>query len=100
VMRKLGTDEMPVDQIIRLFRDYIAGNDTSLLDEDGRVRLDALELRPEVQSAVAQTWVQVTSENLLELTDFQGFKRAFDNLFGFDVEGVDYTQPIETDLTW
>ena len=59
-----------------------------------------LELRPEVQSSVAGTWVQVTSENLLELTDFPGFKRAFDNLFGFDVEGVDYSQPVETELTW
>ena len=100
VMRKLGTDEMPIDQIIRLFRDYLAGNDTTLLDENGRVRLDALELRPEVQSGVAQTWVQVTSENLFELTDFQGFKRAFDNLFGFDIEGVDYSQPVETGLSW
>lgn len=100
VMRKLGTDEMPIDQMIRLFRDFLAGNDTTLLDENGRVRLDALELRPEVQSGVARTWVQVTSENLLQLTDFPGFKRAFDNLFGFDVEDMDYSQPVEIDLSW
>jgi enoyl-[acyl-carrier protein] reductase / trans-2-enoyl-CoA reductase (NAD+) len=100
VMRELGTDEAPVDQMIRLFRDFLAGNDASLLDENGRVRLDAFELRPEVQASVAKVWVQVTSENLNQLTDFQGFKRAFDNLFGFDVEGVDYSLPVETDLSW
>jgi enoyl-[acyl-carrier protein] reductase / trans-2-enoyl-CoA reductase (NAD+) len=100
VMRELGGDETPIDQIIRLFRDFLAGHDTKLLDEDGRIRLDALELRLEVQAAVAKTWVQVSSDNLDQLTDFKGFKRAFDNLFGFDVDGVDYTQPVETDLTW
>jgi enoyl-[acyl-carrier protein] reductase / trans-2-enoyl-CoA reductase (NAD+) len=100
VMRELGCDEMPVDQMIRLFRDYLAGGDTKLLDAEGRIRLDAGELRPEVQAAVAKVWVQITSENLHELTDFNGFKRAFDNLFGFGVEGVDYTQPTETELSW
>ncbi len=100
VMRELGCDEMPIDQMIRLFRDFLAGGDTRLLDAEGRIRLDARELQSEVQAAVANVWVQVTSENLHELTDFNGFKRAFDNLFGFDVEGVDYTQPSETELSW
>jgi enoyl-[acyl-carrier protein] reductase / trans-2-enoyl-CoA reductase (NAD+) len=100
VMRELGGDEMPIDQMIRLFRDFLAGGDPNLLDEEGRVRLDALELRPQVQAGIAKVWVQVESDNLDELTDFRGFKRAFDNLFGFDAEGVDYTQPVETDLRW
>lgn len=100
VMKAKGGDETPVDQMIRLFRDFLAGGDKTLLDEAGRVRLDALELRPEVQAGVAKLWLQVNSENLHELTDFNGFKRAFDNLFGFGIEGVDYTQPAETDLSW
>jgi enoyl-[acyl-carrier protein] reductase/trans-2-enoyl-CoA reductase (NAD+) len=100
VMKKHGGDEMPVDQIVRLFRDYLAAGDKDLLDDQGRVRLDALELRPQVQEDVARTWVQVESDNLYATTDFQGFKRAFDNLFGFAVEGVDYAQAAETDLRW
>jgi enoyl-[acyl-carrier protein] reductase / trans-2-enoyl-CoA reductase (NAD+) len=100
VMRQLGGDEMPIDQMIRLFRDFLSGCDTHLLDREGRVRLDALELRPQVQEGVARVWVRVQSENLYQLTDFTGFKRAFDNLFGFAVEGVDYSQPQETDLSW
>jgi enoyl-[acyl-carrier protein] reductase / trans-2-enoyl-CoA reductase (NAD+) len=100
VMKKLGGDEMPMDQMVRLFRDFLAGGDTNLLDAEGRVRLDALELRPQVQEGVAKLWVQVESDNLYQVTDFQGFKRAFDNLFGFGVEGLDYGQPVETDLHW
>lgn len=100
VMRELGGDEMPIDQMIRLFRDFLSGGDTRMLDENGRVRLDALELRPEVQAGIAKVWLQVSSDNLYQLTDFQGFKRAFDSLFGFGVEGVDYSQPVETNLSW
>jgi enoyl-[acyl-carrier protein] reductase / trans-2-enoyl-CoA reductase (NAD+) len=100
VLRELGGDEMPVDQMIRLFRDFLAGGDKNLLDEEGRVRLDALELRPQVQAGIAKVWVQVDTDNLSRITEFSGFKRAFDNLFGFNVEGVDYAQPSETDLRW
>ena len=100
VMRRLGGDEMPIEQMIRLFRDFLAGQDRNLLDEEGRVRLDTLELRPQVQEGIAKVWVQVDTENLTRLTDFNGFKRAFDNLFGFAVEGVDYAAPVETALQW
>jgi enoyl-[acyl-carrier protein] reductase/trans-2-enoyl-CoA reductase (NAD+) len=99
-MRELGGDEMPIDQMIRLFQDFLAGQDRNLLDEEGRVRLDALELRPQIQEGIAKVWVQVDSDNLSRLTDFNGFKRAFDNLFGFAVEGVDYASPVETALQW
>jgi predicted dehydrogenase len=35
--------------------------------------------------------------NLREISDFDGFQLAFNQLFGFDVEGVDYDQPVETE---
>ena len=37
----------------------------------------------------------VNSENLLQVTDTEGVKKDFINLFGFDVDGVDYTKPTE-----
>ena len=37
----------------------------------------------------------VNSENLLQITDIEGVKKDFINLFGFDVDGVDYTKPTE-----
>ena len=56
-------------------------------------------MRPEVQATIAALFPQVTTENLRSLTDFAGFQREFRNLFGFEVEGVDYEQPVETELT-
>jgi enoyl-[acyl-carrier protein] reductase / trans-2-enoyl-CoA reductase (NAD+) len=100
VMKEKGTDEGTIDQMIRLLRDFVAAGDKSMLDEQGRVRLDLAELDPDVQTRVANIWLQVTSDNLYQLTDFAGFKRGFDNLFGFGVEGVDYQVPVETNLAW
>lgn len=37
----------------------------------------------------------VNSEILLQVTDIEGVKKDFINLFGFDVDGVDYTKPTE-----
>jgi enoyl-[acyl-carrier protein] reductase / trans-2-enoyl-CoA reductase (NAD+) len=96
----LKNNELPIDQMRRLFLDFLTRGDQSLLDEPWRVRLDAAELNPEVQAGIAGIWPRVTTENLYQLTDFAGFKRAFDNLFGFHVNGVDYNQPVETEASW
>ncbi len=100
VMKGKGLEESPIEQMRRLFRDFLAGGSAAALDGERRVRLDDRELRPDVQARVAELWPQVTSENLRELTDFAGYQREFRNLFGFEVEGVDYDQPAETQLSW
>ena len=64
--------------------------DSPRLDDDGRARVDELELKPEIQEKVEQLWDQVTSESIGELTDFVGYKADFLRLFGFGVDGVDY----------
>ena len=69
-------------------------------DEARRLRLDDREMRSEVQAEVAALWPQVTTENLREVSAFAGFQREFRGLFGFEVDGVDYEQPTETDLQW
>ncbi|MNT96234.1 putative reductase [compost metagenome] len=45
-----------------------------------------------------ELWPQVTGENLNELTDFAGYKTEFLRLFGFAVDGVDYTADVSTDV--
>jgi enoyl-[acyl-carrier protein] reductase/trans-2-enoyl-CoA reductase (NAD+) len=100
VMKSKGLEESPIEQMRRLFGDFLPAGKNAQLDEQNRIRLDDRELRPDVQATVAELWPQVATENLHELTDFSGFKRAFRNLFGFGVEGVDYSQPTETDLRW
>jgi enoyl-[acyl-carrier protein] reductase/trans-2-enoyl-CoA reductase (NAD+) len=40
-------------------------------------------------------WPKVTTENLGELTDIQGYRAEFLKLFGFGLPGVDYDADIE-----
>jgi enoyl-[acyl-carrier protein] reductase/trans-2-enoyl-CoA reductase (NAD+) len=55
-------------------------------------------LRDDVQAEVMDLWNSATTENLEEISDLAGFRLDFNNLFGFEVEGVDYEQPTETEL--
>jgi enoyl-[acyl-carrier protein] reductase/trans-2-enoyl-CoA reductase (NAD+) len=104
VMRAKDLDESPIEQMRRLFADFLtqpSPSNPAKRDDDGsiRLRLDDREMRPDVQAEVAALWPEVNTENLRTLTDFAGFQREFRNLFGFDVEGVDYDRPVETDVT-
>jgi enoyl-[acyl-carrier protein] reductase/trans-2-enoyl-CoA reductase (NAD+) len=37
----------------------------------------------------------VTTENLFQLTDYQGYKDEFLKLFGFGVAGIDYEADVD-----
>ena len=56
-------------------------------------------MAPSIQARVSELWGQVTTDNLGALSDYAGFKRDFRRLFGFEVEGVDYAAPVETDVS-
>jgi enoyl-[acyl-carrier protein] reductase/trans-2-enoyl-CoA reductase (NAD+) len=97
VMKAGGSHERPIDQIVRLFAALgRAGGPT--LDDKGRIRLDDLEMEPEVQAEVARLWPTISSQNLHADTDFEGFRRDFHRLFGFARDDVDYDRPVEIDV--
>lgn len=100
VMKQKGLDEGAIEQMRRLFFDFLTEGANPKFDESGRIRLDDREMRPDVQAEVSALWPQVTAENLRELSDFAGFQREFRSLFGFEVEGVDYASPVETLVSW
>ena len=89
VMKAEGTHEGCIEQLDRLYRECLY-TDTPRLDDALRMRVDDLELTPEVQSKVEAIWPQVTTESLDELSDFAGYQDEFLKLFGFGVDGVDY----------
>lgn len=93
VMKAAGSHEDCIEQMDRLFRDRL-GRDAQP-DEAGRIRLDDWEMADDVQALVGQRWKEVTTENLAELADFEGYQTSFLRLFGFGLEGVDYAA--ETD---
>ncbi|HMD31862.1 MAG TPA: enoyl-ACP reductase FabV [Candidatus Acidoferrales bacterium] len=100
VMQQEEIDEDAAAQMRRLFLQVLAAGKPPATDGARRIRLDDREMRADVQAEVGMLWPQVTSENLAELSDFAGFDRGFKNLFGFEVDGVDYAKPVETDIRW
>jgi enoyl-[acyl-carrier protein] reductase/trans-2-enoyl-CoA reductase (NAD+) len=92
-MRAAGTHEAPIDQMNRLFREHLGG--TPVTDEAGRIRLDDREMTDEIQGEIARRWAAVDTDNLAEHADFRGYQSEFRQLFGFEVEGLDYGQPVE-----
>ncbi|MBQ9275721.1 MAG: trans-2-enoyl-CoA reductase family protein [Succinivibrio sp.] len=89
VMREQGTYESVVAHIQRLFAKMLYGG-AAELDEEGRIRMDAWELKDEVQNRCAELWQQVTTENLKSISDYEDYKKQFLQLFGFEIDGVDY----------
>ncbi|MBU73676.1 enoyl-ACP reductase FabV [Spongiibacter sp.] len=94
VMKADGSHEGCIEQVYGLFRNSLYG-DQPTCDEEGRLRADGLELRPEIQQAVSDAWDKVTTENLHDVTDFAGYKQEFLKLFGFGVDGVDYEADVD-----
>jgi len=94
VMKARGVHEGCIEQVNRLFRESLYG-DVRGVDDEGRLRADGLELDPEVQAEVAAIWDQIDTDNLKSLSDFDGYRREFLQLFGFEVEGVDYDADVD-----
>jgi enoyl-[acyl-carrier protein] reductase / trans-2-enoyl-CoA reductase (NAD+) len=99
IMKEKGLHEGTIEQLNRLFHDFLyrADGAAPLLDEEGRLRLDDWELRDDVQQACKELWPTVTTENLWEITDYAGYKQEFLRLFGFARQDVDYEEEAESD---
>ena len=89
VMKEDGSHQGCIEQIDLLFRESLYGSSPQL-DDEGRLRADYLELRPEIQDKVEQLWDNINDDNLFELSDMDGYKHEFLKLFGFEIDGVDY----------
>ncbi|MBX2857203.1 MAG: trans-2-enoyl-CoA reductase family protein [Cellvibrionaceae bacterium] len=101
VMKEAGVHEGCIEQVYRLFTEGLY-TDSPRLDEQQRLRMDNLELQPDIQNKVAALWPQVTQENLFEISDYKGHHQDFLKLFGFGLDSVDYREDlspiVETDF--
>ena len=100
IMSAKRINEAPIGQMKRLFSEHLGPGLEPQLDAERYIRLDDRELQPEVTNAVAERWEQIDTDNFHELSDYAGFRRRFRNLFGFEVEGVDYDEAVETELVF
>ena len=98
IMNEKRINEAPIGQMQRLFSEHLGPGLQPQLDNDRYIRLDDRELRHDVTDAVTERWEQIDTNNFHELSDYLGYRRRFRNLFGFEVEDVDYDKAVETEL--
>ena len=95
VMKEMNLHEGCIEQMNRLYREKVYGENGVITEPDGLIHVDDWELRDDVQKKVMDIWEQVNSENLLELADTDGYWDDFYKMFGFHVDGVDYEADVE-----
>ncbi|NLO24106.1 MAG: trans-2-enoyl-CoA reductase family protein [Fibrobacter sp.] len=95
IMKEKGTHEGCIEQAERLFAERLYVSGQVPVDENRLIRIDDWELDPEIQKYVSERMPLINEENLAELGDLEGYKHDFLVTNGFDVEGVDYNEPVE-----
>lgn len=100
VMKEKGIHEGCIEQIQRLFTTKLYNGSVPELDDAGRIRIDDLEMRPDVQDEVAKLWPRVTTDNLDEISDFSGHQKEFLKLFGFGLSGTDYKSDVNPEIVF
>jgi enoyl-[acyl-carrier protein] reductase/trans-2-enoyl-CoA reductase (NAD+) len=97
-MKEAGLHEDCIQQIDRLFRTRMYDGSALVFDDEGRVRMDDWEMKPEIQEQVKALWPVVNTETIDEKTDFAGYQENFLKLFGFGLAGVDYEADVDPDV--
>jgi enoyl-[acyl-carrier protein] reductase/trans-2-enoyl-CoA reductase (NAD+) len=98
VMKERNLHEGCIQQIYRLYHDFLFTDNPTAFDHKGRIRLDDWEMSQDVQKKVAELWEQVTTENLSQLADVDGLRQEFLRHHGFGMPGVEYGRDIEPDI--
>lgn len=97
VMKEQGSHEGCIEQIARLFKDKLLAEQVPA-DEEGRIRMDDWELADCVQNRVMEYWNQVTTENVTEISDIEGYWEDFYHMFGFHFDSIDYAKDTDVEV--
>jgi enoyl-[acyl-carrier protein] reductase / trans-2-enoyl-CoA reductase (NAD+) len=92
-------DESCIEQIIRLFSKYLDSGKKLITDNENRIRLDDIELENSVQNEIIKRWTKINTKNIYKYADPDKYRNEFLKLFGFNLESIDYTKPVDVDLT-
>jgi enoyl-[acyl-carrier protein] reductase/trans-2-enoyl-CoA reductase (NAD+) len=95
VMKRQGTHEGCIEQIVRLFQQRLYTGRPIPVDADKLIRIDDWEMDPKIQKEVDDLWDKVTPDTLKDLCDIKGFELDFLQLNGFGIPGVDYEAEVE-----
>lgn len=93
-MKAAGTHEGCIEQMQRLFAEKLYGPEGIRTDADGLIRMDDLEMAPDLQARVEAVWQRISTETVASESDIEGYWTDFYNLFGFRVPGIDYAADV------
>jgi enoyl-[acyl-carrier protein] reductase/trans-2-enoyl-CoA reductase (NAD+) len=96
VMKQKGIHEGTIEQMYRLFSERLYSK--LALDESGRIRVDDLEMREDVQGEISDMWKRVDTENIEALSDIIGYRDDFFKLFGFGLPHIDYDDDVDVNV--
>ncbi len=94
VMKEKTLHEGCIEQAERLFREKLGENQV-VTDEERRIRVDDLEMRPDVQEETMRRWNLVNTDNLEEYADVKGYWDDFYHMFGFGFDNINYEEDVE-----
>ncbi len=95
IMKKNGTHEGCIEQCARLFTDFLYGKGEPPVDEKGRIRIDDLEMREDIQTEVNRAWKELRTGNIEQYCDLDGYRTDFLKLHGFAVDSIDYDEEVD-----
>lgn len=91
VMKEKNLHEDCIEQMYRMVHDRLCQEEV-VTDEQGLIRMDDYEMRPEVQDEVMKLWKEVNKDNIQQLGDIDEYWKEFYQIFGFRIEGIDYEE--------
>ena len=99
VMKEEGTHEGCIEQIEGLYTTCLYAENPAM-DNMNRYHMEDKETNDATQAKIKGLWDRVTQENFHQLSDYVGYHHDFLNLFGFDIQGVDYEADVDPVVNW
>lgn len=94
IMKEHGLFEDNLDHVYRMLQ--LLGQEKTGADTSVALRVDDRELESKIQKIVTERMSKLQAGTVLDDTHFSALRGAFLNLFGFEISGVDYSQPVNT----
>lgn len=99
VMKEQNVHEDCIRQMYRMVHDRLCNGGDVITDESRLIRMDDWEMKPEVQAAVLDVWNTISQDNLEQVTDIDGYWQEFYEIFGFNIDGVDYDADVDIEVS-
>lgn len=94
IMKEHGLFEDNLDHVYRMLD--LLGREKAGADTSVSLRVDDRELDTKIQKIVTERMSPLQAGTVLDDTHFSALRGAFLNLFGFEIPGIDYSQPVDT----